>query len=73
MRFAAGVTVTGILSLLLLEALKVIMVPVAGWIVGLLVILLKILLIGGVLLILGVMIAIGVFVYRRWKKSPVEV
>jgi len=73
MKFAAGVTVTGIVGLLLMEALKIIMVPVAGWVLGLLVILLKVLLIGGVILVVGLLVAVGVFVYKRLKKSPLEV
>ena len=73
MKFAAGVTVTGILGLLLMEALKIVMVPVAGWVLGLLVILLKVLLIGGVILVVGLLVAVGVFVYKRLKKSPLEV
>jgi hypothetical protein len=72
MKFAAGLTVTGILGFLLLEALKIVLVPVAGWIVGLLVILLKVLLIGGVILFVGAMIAVGVFVYKRLKRSHAE-
>jgi len=73
MKFAAGVTVTGIVGLLLMEALKIIMVPVAGWVLGLLVILLKVLLIGGVILVVGLLVAVGVFVNKRLKKSPLEV
>jgi len=72
MKFAAGLTVTGIVGFLLMEALKIVMVPVAGWLVGLLVILLKVLLIGGVLLVVGVLVAVGVFVYRRINRSTVE-
>ena len=37
MKFAAGLTVTGILSFIILEALKIIMVPVTTWVLGLLV------------------------------------
>ena len=73
MKFAAGVTVTGIVGLLLMEALKIVMVPVAGWVLGLLVILLKVLLIGGLILVVGLVVAVGVFVYKRLKKSPLEV
>jgi len=72
MKFAAGVTVTGILGFLLLEALKIVLVPMAGWMVGLLVILLKVLLIGGVLLAVGVLVGVGVFIFRRVKKSTAE-
>lgn len=65
MRLAAGLTATGIIGFLLLEALKILMVPITAWIMGLLALALKILLIS-----LGVMAAVGVgvFFYRRSKK-----
>jgi len=69
MRFAAGLTVTGVVGFLLLEALKILMVPITAWIMGLLAIALKIVLIGvGAAAAVGV----GVFVYRRSKKASAE-
>ncbi len=77
MRFAAGLTVSGILGFLLLEALKIIMVPVTAWVIGLLAVLLKVVLVGLLLLVFGgvlaVGIAIGVFFYRRQQKAAAEV
>ena len=73
MRFAAGLTVTGILSFILLEALKIIMVPVTGWVIGLLAILIKIVLIGFFVIVVGIVIAIGVYFYKRQQGSAVEV
>ena len=70
MRFAAGVTVTGILGFLLLEALKIVMVPVTAWIMGLLAIALKIFLIG---LVLAVVVGLGIFFYKRQQKAAAEV
>ena len=70
MKFAAGLTVTGILGFLLLEALKIIMVPVTAWVLGLLAIALKIALVG---LVLVVVIGVGVFLYRRQQKAEAEV
>ena len=72
MRFAAGLTVTGILGFLLMEALKVIMVPVAAWVMGLLVIVVKVVLILLVVLVLAAVIGVGVFLYKRGQKSAVE-
>ena len=69
MKFAAGLTVTGILGFLLLEALKIIMVPVTAWVMGLLVIVLKIALVG---LVLVVVTGVGVFLYRRQQKAEAE-
>lgn len=66
MRFAAGLTATGVIGFLLLEALKILMVPVTAWVMGLLALALKI-----VLITLGVVAAIGVgaFFYRRSRKA----
>jgi hypothetical protein len=69
MKFAAGLTITGILGYLLLEALKILMVPITAWVMGLLALALKILLITlGVLIALGV----GVFFLRRAQKARAE-
>lgn len=65
MRFAAGLTITGVISFLLLEALKIIMVPISAWVLGILVVVLKFLLIVG-----AVAIAAGVlFLLYRWQKK----
>ena len=72
MRFAAGLTVTGILGFLLMEALKVVMVPVAAWVMGLLVIVVKIVLILLVLLVVAAVIGGGVFLYKRGQKAAAE-
>jgi hypothetical protein len=69
MRFAAGLTASGVIGFLLLEALKILMVPITAWVMGLLAIALKILLITfGVAAALGV----GVFVFRRSRKASAE-
>ena len=73
MKFAAGLTITGIVSLLLMEALKVIMVPVAGWLLGVMVVLVKIVLVALVILVVAAVIGIGVWIYRRGQKASVEV
>lgn len=66
MRFAAGLTASGIIGFLLLEALKILMVPITAWVMGLLAIALKIVLVtGGVVAALGV----GFFFYRRSQKA----
>ena len=66
MRFAAGLTATGIIGFLLLEALKILMVPITAWVMGLLFLALKVLLITlGVAAALGV----GIFFYRRSRKA----
>lgn len=69
MRFAAGLTATGIIGFLLLEALKILMIPVTAWVMGLLALALKI-----VLIVLGIAatLGVGVFVYRRSKNASAE-
>ena len=71
-KFAAGLTVSGILGFLLLEALKVVMVPVAGWVMGLLVIVVKVVLVLLVILAAAAVIGGGVWIYKRGQKSSVE-
>ena len=73
MKFAAGLTVSGIVGFLLLEALKVVMVPVSGWVLGMLVVLVKIVLVVSVVLLAAGVIGIGVWIYRRGQKASVEV
>ena len=70
MRFAAGLTASGIIGFLLLEALKILMVPITAWVMGLLAMALKILLVS-----LGVATAIGVgvFFYRRSRRAEAEI
>ena len=69
MRFAAGLTITGVLGYILLEALKILMVPITAWVMGLLALALKI-----VLITLGVVAAfgVGVFFIRRARKARAE-
>jgi hypothetical protein len=70
MKFAAGLTVTGILSFIILEALKIIMVPVTTWVLGLLVLAIKFVLI---VVVLGLVIGVGVYLYKRQQKMMAEV
>ncbi len=66
MRFAAGLTASGILGWLLLEALKILMVPITAWVMGLLAAALKVALVGvGLLAALG----LGFFVYRKSQRA----
>jgi len=69
MRLAAGLTATGIIGFLLLEALKILMVPITAWVMGLLMVALKVLLIT---LGLAAALGVGVFVYRRSRKARAE-
>ena len=73
MKFAAGLTVSGIVGFLLLEALKIVLVPVSAWVLGMLVVLVKIVLVAFVVLIFAGVIGVGVWLYRRGQKDSVEV
>ena len=66
MKLAAGLTVSGIIGFLLLEVLKILMVPITAWFMGLLALALKVL-----LLTLGIAAAlgVGVFFLRRSRKA----
>jgi len=65
-RFAAGLTITGIIGFLLLEVLKILMVPITAWVMGLLAMALKIVL---VTLGLAVAIGVGIVLLRRSRSS----
>lgn len=56
-----------------MEALKIIMVPVTAWVLGLLAIALKIVLIAFFVLVVGVAIAVGVYFYNRQQRAAAEV
>ncbi len=66
MKLAAGLTVSGIIGFLLLEALKILMVPITAWVLGLLALALKI-----VLVVAGLAVALGVGVLflRRSRRA----
>ena len=66
MRFAGGVTIAGILGFIIVEALKILMVPIAAWVMGLLAMALKILLIS---LAAATAVGVGVFFYRRSQQA----
>ena len=68
-RFAAGLTATGVIGWLLLEALKILMVPITAWIMGLLAVALKMALIA---LAVGAALGVGVFFFRRARKAQAE-
>ena len=69
MRFAAGLTATGVIGWLLLEALKILMIPVTAWFMGLLAAALKIALMA---LVVGAALCVGVFFFRRARKAQDE-
>ncbi len=69
MRFAAGLTATGVIGWLLLEGLKILMIPVTAWFMGLLAIALKFALMA---LAVGAALGVGVFLFHRAQKARAE-
>ena len=64
MKLAAGLTVSGVIGFILLEALKILMVPITAWVMGLLALALKILLV-----VSGIALALGVGVFFLWRSQ----
>ena len=69
-RFAGGLSVAGILGFIIIEVLKILMIPIMAWVMGLLALALKIVLM--VLLTLSA-IGVGVFVYKRFQGTSAEI
>lgn len=69
MRAAAPLAITGFLGLILLEVLKIVMEPVAAWLMGLLLVGLKI---GLALFVAAIGLVISIFVVRRVMRSHRE-
>ena len=70
MRFAATLTVGGVLGFIILEALKILLAPLATWLLGIAMVTLKMM---GIAVGLALLIGVGVFVYRRANRDRVEV
>lgn len=70
MKYAATLTATGIVGLLLLEALKILLAPVAAWLLVIVMFAVKAAVIG-----LGVILALvlSVYMYKRMTRDPDEV
>ena len=72
MKFAAGLTVSGIIGFIILEALKLIMPAITVWVLGILAIALKILLVGIGLVLAAGAIGLAFFLYKRSQRSRAE-
>lgn len=73
MRFAGGVSLVGILGFIILEALKILMIPITAWVMGLLAVALKIVLLALTALVALAAIGVGVFVYKRSQEASAEI
>jgi len=69
MKFAAGLTVSGVVGFLVLEVLKFLVPALAAGIVGILAIALKVILIGFVLMIVAGGLGLAYFLYKRAARS----
>jgi hypothetical protein len=72
MKFAAGLTVSGIIGFIVLEALKLVVPTLAVWILGALAFLFKILLVGVGLVLAAGAIGLAIFLYRRSQRTRAE-
>ena len=70
MRFAAAATATGVLCLLLLEALKILLAPAALWLLGIAMMVVKALAMG---LVVVLVLATSFWAYRSWSRAQDEV
>lgn len=71
MKFAAGITVSGIIGLIVLEIFKIIGPWLKAWVLGALAIVLKVVLVGAVLLFALTLVGVGIFFYQRGKRAGV--
>ncbi len=72
MRMAASLTVTGFVGFLILEALKILLAPLAAWLLVVAAFGLKIVAIAVAVLGACLAIGVGVYVYRRTRRSAVQ-
>lgn len=73
MRFAGCVSLVGILGFIILEALKILMIPITAWVMGLLAVALKIVLLALTVLVMLAAIGVGVFAYKRSQEASAEI
>lgn len=73
MKFAAGITISGIISFILLEVAKLLMPAIAAGIMAFVVLVLKAILIIFVIALAALAIGVGVFFYKRANRNRVEV
>jgi hypothetical protein len=69
MRFAAGLTASGIIGLILLELFKLVAPVLKGWVVGILAVVLKVAAVVFALLAVALVVGIAVFFYQRGKRA----
>ena len=72
MKFAAGLTVSGIIGFVLLEVLKFLLPTLAAWILALLTFVVKLILFGIGLGVVVAVVGIAIFLYKRSRRSREE-
>ena len=72
MRFAAGITISGIISLIILELLQGIMPSIKAWVLGVLVVALKVVLVLFTIMVAVAVIGIGIYFYKRGERAHAE-
>jgi hypothetical protein len=73
MKFAAGLTVSGIVGFIVLEVLKLLLPSLAAGILALLAFLVKILLFGVGLVVVLAGVGLAIFFYKRSQRNRAEV
>lgn len=73
MKFAAGLTVSGIVGFIVLEVLKLLLPSLAAGILALLAFLVKILLFGVGLVVVLAVVGLAIFFYKRSQRDRAEV
>jgi hypothetical protein len=71
MKFAASLTVTGVIGFLIMEALKILLAPVAAWLLTFVIAAVKIALIVAGIGVALLVLVLGIWAYRRFRK-PAE-
>lgn len=72
MRFAAGLTVSGIIGFIVLEVLKLLLPSLAAGVLALLAFLVKIVLFGVGLVVVLAVVGLAVFFYKRSQRDRAE-
>jgi len=72
MKFATGLTVSGVIGFIVLEVLKLLLPALAAGIMGLLAIALKVVLIGLALVAGAGAIGLAIFLYKRAQRAEAE-
>ena len=69
MKFAASLTVGGLIGFVILEALKILLAPVAVWLMAVVAVAVKVMVVAALVLGACLAVGVGVYVYRRTRRE----